>query len=872
MTYSWKDKGRAYLCYTIGFILVSMCLISIFNFYNISFVYSGDAFTQSIPTRAFLNDLIKNILSGIPVFNFNIAGGHDVLATHHYYGLTDIVSIIISIVTNISGIDLYSSYILEIFLRMYFAGISFILLCLYFRKKIVPTILGSFIYVFSNYILCGGIMHPFFIGNMIWFPLLIVGINKIIKENKVVFFILVSFFSILSNIYFFFVMSIFLLVYGIITIAGYYKENGLATSLKIFMRGIASYTISVLLSSFILVPTLYFIYNSIRGEKFSGVIDNIVSLNFLGSYILDIFSFPTLTNYIAVSLSIFVLATLVSFVLYNKEYRLKTLLVMVLLLAISPKLQYIASGFLYPNYRWYFVLTLILSYIFVDQYYRLLDIRLWIKLVISAIVGIYILLYAKEKINFSVVFSKGIIDGLLSPSFYIPMIMVVVGVLLILLIMLNDFKYKKYIMASVVLLSIGTNLGVYCYEAYNSGILAKISDVNEVINNRSLETLANETRNSFVRIENMNPEYVNASEIYGYPTINGYYSIENKYLSRFNLIYKNSDSSPITNIKGVGTRSILDDILSVKYIVSNNDRILPYGFEKTPISDVFVNKFYIPFGFTYSSYMLPYEAASLSTLDLQEAVLKSCLVDTNIDGVKHVDSVYLSEIKLRKKNISYTEDEKNRDRYFFKKYKCKLPYDGELYLKIPNADLMEDDSMIFYINGRCKKVYTTTSKSKWYSGEKDLLVCLGHVKKGDVEVSIELNKKDMANFDNISFECISTNTVESETKDLAREHMYDININKNGFKGYISNKGNKLLFISIPYNEGWSAYVDSEKTRIYRANEGFMAVKLSEGDHFVEFKYKRPYQGLGIGLSISGLVLLVILILRRRRNIDRFNI
>ena len=73
---------------------------------------------------------------------------------------------------------------------------------------------------------------------------------------------------------------------------------------------------------------------------------------------------------------------------------------------------------------------------------------------------------------------------------------------------------------------------------------------------------------------------------------------------------------------------------------------------------------------------------------------------------------------------------------------------------------------------------------------------------------------------------------------------------KTGFTAEIELERKNLVFFSIPYDEGWSAYVNGRKAEIEKVNVGFMAVLCDEGANEIEFVYTTP--GLGIGLALSG--------------------
>ena len=95
----------------------------------------------------------------------------------------------------------------------------------------------------------------------------------------------------------------------------------------------------------------------------------------------------------------------------------------------------------------------------------------------------------------------------------------------------------------------------------------------------------------------------------------------------------------------------------------------------------------------------------------------------------------------------------------------------------------------------------------------------------------------------------------------------------NGFTAEINNTGeDNLLFFSVPYEDGWSAYVNDKEVEIEKVNIGFMAVKV-DGHQIskIKFVYKTPGLSLGVGISLVSAVLFIgyitasYLITRRKR-------
>ncbi|MCR5390256.1 MAG: YfhO family protein [Lachnospiraceae bacterium] len=71
-----------------------------------------------------------------------------------------------------------------------------------------------------------------------------------------------------------------------------------------------------------------------------------------------------------------------------------------------------------------------------------------------------------------------------------------------------------------------------------------------------------------------------------------------------------------------------------------------------------------------------------------------------------------------------------------------------------------------------------------------------------------------------------------------------------------------ILFTSIPYDKGWTAYVDGAPTKIYvTTDNAFCAIPLSPGDHKIVFDYETPLSSEGSSVSALAAVILLLIIL-----------
>ena len=94
---------------------------------------------------------------------------------------------------------------------------------------------------------------------------------------------------------------------------------------------------------------------------------------------------------------------------------------------------------------------------------------------------------------------------------------------------------------------------------------------------------------------------------------------------------------------------------------------------------------------------------------------------------------------------------------------------------------------------------------------------------------------------------------------------------KSSFEATITPPSGKdrLVFFSIPYENGWSAEVNGQPVEIEKVDIGFMAVRVSGGiTSNIVFKYKTP--GLDIGLIVTGVsivIYVIYLLISKKKNL-----
>ncbi|MDE2489998.1 MAG: YfhO family protein, partial [Elusimicrobia bacterium] len=65
----------------------------------------------------------------------------------------------------------------------------------------------------------------------------------------------------------------------------------------------------------------------------------------------------------------------------------------------------------------------------------------------------------------------------------------------------------------------------------------------------------------------------------------------------------------------------------------------------------------------------------------------------------------------------------------------------------------------------------------------------------------------------------------------------------------------RLLFLSIPYDAGWSARVDGARVVPVRVDAGFLGVPLPAGARRIDLSFAPPLRAAGAALSLAALAL-----------------
>jgi uncharacterized membrane protein YfhO len=81
---------------------------------------------------------------------------------------------------------------------------------------------------------------------------------------------------------------------------------------------------------------------------------------------------------------------------------------------------------------------------------------------------------------------------------------------------------------------------------------------------------------------------------------------------------------------------------------------------------------------------------------------------------------------------------------------------------------------------------------------------------------------------------------------------------ENNIEAYIDTD-TSYVYTSIPYDEGWTVYVDGEKVNTYALGDALLTFDITPGTHKIEFKYIPKLLGLGILSTTISTIIIIIL-------------
>lgn len=880
-----EQRKYCYGVYTLMFLL--MCIGAFLPFFTEgkSFVWGAgveDGLSQHFSALAYygeaLREFFRNLLAGHPklvMWDMSLGYGADILSTLNYYAIGDPLNLLYGFVSPKNTETMYDFMIL---LRMYLAGITFIMYARKMKKRSYGTVIGALVYVFSGFCFRLGLRHPFFINPMIYFPLLCLGIEKIYQRERPYVFIFAVCVSAMSNYYFLYMLTIFAVIYAWIRFYKYSEENKIKTFFLTILKFGMYYTLGIAMAAVILLPSVIGFLGNGRygngadwkslivypGKYYLLFIENFIGYGNMGS--------NTNAGYLPI-VGIVVLFTLFSQRMKHKKYRAAFIASIIAL--ILPIFGYAFNGFSYANNRWAFALSFIVALLTAEMYPRLFVMSKRQQIGIGAGIIIYtvfcIIVNASGE---EILKNKGIMAacGLIA-VFYI---------LLLIFQRLGYDTQKRIVrvsMAILLLISVGVH-GYYRFDPKEYAYTQEFMDQGQAyrtLKEDNIRMLSKANDPSVYRVHAEGYRYKNYGLINHLNTISGYYSITAKCVTDTIKGYDTLGMQYADKYKGVDQRLGLLSLAGVKYItVAHNSQVakdvssmgdVPYGVEKLRKKGnitLYKNKYALPFAYAYDSYMTEQQYEQLNGIGKEQAMLAQIILnqhpaDKEIQHNEQRNGPDIQTISLPETRISSPKGKKYAD------ITVPVEKDKETYLYFKNlvyhGKKNGDDK--FILTGRKgtkgilvtqndvqQKIHIQSTFNPYYFGRKDYIVKINHqTSKAKEKVRLNFLSPGEYEFDDISLITVPKKDVLARLKERKENSMKQIQYEGNHFRGVYHAKKDQILCVTIPYSKGWKATVNGNRTKIYKANGMFMGIIMKKGTQSVKLDYETP--GLKIGAWIS---------------------
>lgn len=880
-----EQRKYCYGVYTLMFLL--MCIVAFLPFFieGKSFVWGAgveDGLSQHFSALAYygeaLREFFRNLLAGHPklvMWDMSLGYGADILSTLNYYAIGDPLNLLYGFVSPKNTETMYNFMIV---LRMYLAGITFIMYARKMKKRSYGTVIGALVYVFSGFCFRLGLRHPFFINPMIYFPLLCLGIEKIYQRERPYVFIFAVCVSAMSNYYFLYMLTIFAVIYAWIRFYKYTEENKMKNFFLTILKFGMYYTLGIAMAAVILLPSVIGFLGNGRygngadwkslivypGKYYLLFIENFIGYGNMGS--------NTNAGYLPI-VGIVVLFTLFSQRMKHKKYRAAFIASIIAL--ILPIFGYAFNGFSYANNRWAFALSFIVALLTAEMYPRLFVMSKRQQIGIGAGIIIYtvfcIIVNASGE---EILKNKGIMAacGLIA-VFYI---------LLLIFQRLGYDAQKRIVrvsMAILLLISVGVH-GYYRFDPKGYAYTQEFMDQGQAyrtLKEDNIRMLSKVNDPSVYRVHAEGYRYKNYGLINHLNTISGYYSITAKCVTDTIKGYDTLGMQYADKYKGVDQRLGLLSLAGVKYItVAHNSQVakdvssmgdVPYGVEKLRKKGnitLYKNKYALPFAYAYDSYMTEQQYEQLNGIGKEQAMLAQIILnqhpaDKEIQHNEQRNGPDIQTISLPETRISSPKGKKYAD------ITVPVEKDKETYLYFKNlvyhGKKNGDDK--FILTGRKgtkgilvtqndvqQKIHIQSTFNPYYFGRKDYIVKINHqTSKAKEKVRLNFLSPGEYEFDDISLITVPKKDVLARLKERKENSMKQIQYEGNHFRGVYHAKKDQILCVTIPYSKGWKATVNGNRTKIYKANGMFMGIIMKKGTQSVKLDYETP--GLKIGAWIS---------------------
>ena len=327
--------------------------------------------------------------------------------------------------------------------------------------------------------------------------------------------------------------------------------------------------------------------------------------------------------------------------------------------------------------------------------------------------------------------------------------------------------------------------------------------------------------------------------------------------------------------KYLGGTPVFDSLLGIKYLViENGDDVSPLyekkydhdgGDATKPSLEAYLNPYALPLAYGVSTQLLDFHFSTASTssdgtvthtdiqyspFDRMNSIVSNMLgTDDKLELFVPIEiddetNSYCT-LSYTTGHRAYTNDSSEpKGRVTFT---ITAPRDGEIYCYFPSDYIRESD---LYLNSR--KIST------YYGNETYRVVDLGYHNKDEImRVEIRMTENDKLYIRSMPtyFYYLDEDVFRDSMTELASSPYKIEHYTEDSFRGTINiAEGDGLVFTSIPYDEGWVIKLDGKKVEKVEVLESLIGFYAAPGEHTLTMEYRPACVVYGSLVSAAGLI------------------
>ena len=822
-----SDKLKFRIGYALSFLIPVIILVGIFIGRKVfpfgdEIYLRSDCYHQYAP---FHKELYRKLTEGGSLlYSWNIGMGVNFTALYSYY-LASPVNLLLGLIAPTGNILIAIDIFIIIKTGLCGLTCGYYLHKRYGGKNLSFAAIAVF-YALSSYMAA-------FSWNIMWLdclvllPLIVLGMDKIIKENKYFLYTIALGLSIFSNYYISIMICIFLVFYFIVRMLSTCPTEGF---FKYTFSRVKSFVIGSLiaggLGACMILPEIAALSYTVSGEfKFPEQWQNYFSIiemisRSMMNVEVSIFNAHEPNVYCTVGIFMFLPMYFLCKKINIKEKYGTGFLIGLFLISFNTNIpNYLFHGMHFPNslparesFIYIFVLVTVV-------YQVIVHIDCFTKKQIAGSffggLGVMLLieeLYVNDTYTFDIIYMS-----MLFLVFYFIVTMA----------LRNKKINKTFIVYVLFIVCIAeATINSDHEKSYSTTTYSAYLE-----DNKAIENLVNKIDdNSFYRIEKLNRKTKNDAAWNNYYGVSIFSSTANGNFTEFlgRLGFEKSTNA----YSYYGSTPFTSALLSVKYVLSNNLIETPYlmslyNYDEEASKYLYKLDYTLPLGF-----MIPSDFSDNWLCEGNNPfAVQNSFVESSTGYVDMFTQVYAG---------------------------CKGSYTV--------IEPTEDCDLYVYVTNYVDNISWDIENADGTSGDQGSASGLNHrqiVHIGDVTAG---SKITVSSGDAVSSLQLYAYAFHQDVFDIAFNALSSQGLQISEFedtyiKGSINAKEDGLMYTSIIYDRGWKAYIDGKEVEISSINEALLAIPVPAGTHTIELKYCPENLVSGLVITIISIGLLTFLII-----------